>query len=108
MVDFIRIGLLELCGSRVEHELQNVKSLPTVGFEHETFRLRIERATSEIRGLMSIKWLKVCWVLPECPIFKNLSVARGRSRCSKLICCELHYSKTSSQLVKQHYDRNII
>ena len=24
MVDFIRMGLLELCGSRVERELQNV------------------------------------------------------------------------------------
>ena len=33
MVDFIRMGLLELCGSRVEPELQNVKFLPTVGFE---------------------------------------------------------------------------
>ena len=24
MVDFIRMGLLELCGSRVEHELQKI------------------------------------------------------------------------------------
>ena len=28
MVDFIRMGLLELCGSRVERQLQNVKFLP--------------------------------------------------------------------------------
>ena len=39
MVDFIRMGLLELCGSRVERELQNVKFLPTVGFEPGTSRL---------------------------------------------------------------------
>ena len=30
MVDLIRMGLLELCGSRVERELQNEEFLPTV------------------------------------------------------------------------------
>ena len=35
MVDFIRMGLLELWGSRVEHKLQNVRFLSTVGFEPE-------------------------------------------------------------------------
>ena len=49
MVDFIRMGLLELCGSRVERELQNIKFLPTVGFEHGTSRLLSERATNELR-----------------------------------------------------------
>ena len=44
MVDFIRIGLLELCVTRVERELQNVKFLPTVGFEPGTSRLLSERA----------------------------------------------------------------
>ena len=53
MVDFIRMGLQELCGSRVEHELQNVKFLPTVGFEPGTSRLLSERATTELRRLMS-------------------------------------------------------
>ena len=52
MVDFIRMGLLELCGSRVEPELQNVKFLPTVGFEPETPRLLSECATTELRRLM--------------------------------------------------------
>ena len=50
MVDFIRMGLLELCGSRVERELQNVKFLPTVGFEPGTSRLLSERATTELRS----------------------------------------------------------
>ena len=31
MVDFIPMGLLELCGSRVERELQNVKNLAHSG-----------------------------------------------------------------------------
>ena len=48
MVDFIRMGLLELCGSRVERELQNVKFLPTVGFELGTSRLLSERATTDV------------------------------------------------------------
>ena len=59
MVDFIRMGLLELCGSRVERELQNVKFIPTVGFEPETSHLLSERATTELRRLMSTKWIKV-------------------------------------------------
>ena len=46
----------------VERELQNVKFLPTVGFEPGTFRLRRERATTELRGLMYVDWLKVCRV----------------------------------------------
>ena len=31
-------------GSKVEHELQNEKFLPTMEFEPSTFRLRSERA----------------------------------------------------------------
>ena len=65
MVDFIRIGLLELWGSRVESELQNLKFLPTVGFEPGTFHLRSERATTELRRLMSGQLFKVCQVLPD-------------------------------------------
>ena len=42
MVDFIRMGLLELWRSRVEYELQNVEFLPTVGFETGTFRFQID------------------------------------------------------------------
>ena len=52
MVDFIHMGLLELCGSRVDRELQNVKFLPIVGFEPGTSRLLSERATTELRRLM--------------------------------------------------------
>ena len=50
MVDFICMGLQELCGSRVEPELQNVKFLPTVGFEPGTSRLLSEHATTELRS----------------------------------------------------------
>ena len=64
MVDFICMGLLELCGSRVERELQNVKFLPTVGFEPGTSRLLRERATTELRRLMTIELIKVTWFLP--------------------------------------------
>ena len=42
---------------------------------------------------MSVVWLNVCRVLPECPLFRNLSVARGR--CSKIICQELHFVNSS-------------
>ena len=59
-----------------------------MGFEPGTFRL----PPIELRGLMSVELLKVCGVLPECPIFRNLSVARGR--CSKIICRELHYANS--------------
>ena len=59
MVDFICMGLLELCGSRVERELQNVKFLPTVGFEPGTSRLLSERATTELQRLMTIELIKV-------------------------------------------------
>ena len=88
MVDFIRMGLLELCGSRVERELQNVKFLPTVGFEPGTSRLLSERATTELRRLMSTEWIKVHLVF-TCAIFRNLAVALGR--CSKIIFRELHF-----------------
>ena len=80
MVDFIRMGLLELCGSRVERELQNVKFLPTVGFEPGTSRLLSERATTELRRLMSTEWIKVHLVF-TCTLFRKLPVALGR--CSK-------------------------
>ena len=88
MVDFTRKGLLELCGSRVEPELQNVKFLPTVGFKPGTFRLLSERATTELRRLMSNKWIKVHLVFTFA-IFRNLPVALGR--CSKIIFRELHF-----------------
>ena len=68
MVDFIYIGLLELCGSRVERELQNVKFLPTMGFEPGTFRLLSERATTELRRLMTIELIKVYLVF-TCAVF---------------------------------------
>ena len=91
MVDFIRMGLLELCGSRVERELQNVKFLPTVGFEPGTSRLLSEHATTELRRLMSSKWIKVHLDF-TCAIFRNLPVALGR--CSKIILRELHFVNT--------------
>ena len=53
MVDFIRMSLLELCGSRVERELQNVKFLPTVGFEPGTSSFLSECATTELGRLMT-------------------------------------------------------
>ena len=61
MVDFIRMGLLELWGSRIERELQNVKFLPTVGFQAGAFRFWSEHATTELRGLslMPVEWIKV-------------------------------------------------
>ena len=68
MVDFIRMGLLELCGSRVERELQNVKFLPTVGFEPGISRLLSERATTELRRLMSTVRIKIQLVF-TCAIF---------------------------------------
>ena len=88
MVDFIRLGLLELCGWRVEPELQNVKFLPTVGFEPGTSRLLSERATTELRRLMPTEWIKVHLVF-TCAIFRNLPVALGR--CSTIIFRELHF-----------------
>ena len=80
MVDFIRMGLLELCGSRVERELQNVKFLPTVGFEPGTSRFLSECATTELRRLMSSEWIKVHLVC-TCAIvlfLENLPVSLGR------------------------------
>ena len=88
MVEFIRMGLLELCGSRVERELQNVKFLLTVGFELGTSRLLSERATTELRRMMSTKWIKVYLVF-TCAILRNLPVALGR--CSKIIFRQLHF-----------------
>ena len=35
------------------------------------------------------EWFKVFRALPKCPIFRNLSVPRGR--CCKIICRELHF-----------------
>ena len=55
---------MELRGTRVEIELHNEKLLSTVGFEPGTFRLGNERATTELRGLMSVEWIKVHLVLP--------------------------------------------
>ena len=108
MVDFIRMGLLELCGSRVEHELQNVKFLPTVGFEPGTYRLLNERTTTELPRLMSTEWIKVHLVF-TCAIFRNLPVVLGR--CSKIIFRELHFvnSLLSANFLigKQHNDTNI-
>ena len=60
MVDFIHKGYLKLRGTQVERELQNEK----VGFETGIFRLRSERATTELRGLMSLEWIKSQVVLP--------------------------------------------
>ena len=80
--------LLELCGSRVERELQNVKFLSTVGFEPGTSRLLSESATTELRRMMSTECINVHLVF-TCAIFRNLPVTRVR--CSKLIFRELHF-----------------
>ena len=72
MVDFIYKDYLELWGSRVERELQNEKFLPTVGFEHGTFRFRSERATTEPRVLMSWYWIKGHLVFFFCAIFSEI------------------------------------
>ena len=108
MVDFIRFGLLELCGSRVEPELQNVKFLPIVGFEPGTSRLQSERATTELQRLMSTEWIKVHLVF-TCAIFRNSPVALGR--CSKIIFLELHFVNSllsaNFLICKQQNDTNI-
>ena len=108
MVDFIRMDLLELCGSRFERELQNVKFLPTVGFEPGTSSLLSERATTELRRLMSTEWIKVHLVF-TCVILKKLPVALGR--CSKIIFRELNFvnSLLSANFLigKQQNDTNI-
>ena len=54
-----------------------------MGFEPGTSRLLSERATTELRRLMSTKWIKVHLVF-TCANFRNLPVARVR--CSKIIC----------------------
>ena len=56
----------------MERELQNVKFLSTVGFDLGTLRLRSKRATTDLRELISVEWFKVCRVIPECPIFRNV------------------------------------
>ena len=61
-------GLTRAGRNASRRELQNEKLLPSLQFEPGTFRVRNERATTELRGLMSVEWLKVLWVLPECPI----------------------------------------
>ena len=108
IVDFIRMGLLELYGSRVERQLQNVNFLPTVGFEPGTSRLRSERDTTELRRLMSTEWIKAHLIF-ICAIFRNLPVALGR--CSKIMFRELHFVNsllTANFLIgKQQNDTNI-
>ena len=54
-----------------------------MGFEPGTSRLPRERATTELRRLMSTEWITVHLVF-TCAIFRNLLVARVR--CSKIIC----------------------
>ena len=108
MVDIIRMGLLELCGARVERELQNIKFLPTVGFEPGTSRLLSECATTELRRLMSIDSIKVH--LFTCAIFRNLPVALGR--CCKIFFRELYLLNSllsvNFLIGKQQNDTNII
>ena len=55
MFDFNRMGLLEVRGSRDERKLQNLKFLPTVGFDPVTFHLRSQRAITDLRRLMSVE-----------------------------------------------------
>ena len=54
MVDFICQGYLELIETRVEREVQNEKSLPSVGFQPGTLCLRSEGATIKLRGLIGL------------------------------------------------------
>ena len=107
MVDFVRMGLQELCRSRVEPELQNVKVLLTVGFEPGTSRLLSECATTELRRLTSTEWIKV-HLLFTCAIFRILPVALGR--CSKIIFHELHFVNSllsaNFLICKQQNDTN--
>ena len=84
---FIYKGVLELSGTRVERELQNEKSLTTVGIEPGAFRLQTVGATTELRRMMSVEGIKVHLVLTV--LFFSLHVAR--CRCSKIICRELNY-----------------
>ena len=64
MVDFICMGFLELWRSWVEHELQNVEFLPTVGFEPGTFRLQIDalQLSYEDRCLIARFYLSVLFL----------------------------------------------
>ena len=65
MVGFIWKVCLELpaSGTRMERELQNEKFLRTVGFEPGAFWLPSEGATTELRRLMSVEWIKVYLLL---------------------------------------------
>ena len=63
MVDFICKGYIELPGTRVERELQNEKNLAHCGIEPDTFRIRNEGATTELRRLKSVERIKVHLVL---------------------------------------------
>ena len=76
MVDFICKGCLELPEKRIERDL-----LSTVRFEPGTFRLRSEGATTELRRLISVPWIKVHLLLTV-----NLPVAHGTCRYNKIIC----------------------
>ena len=58
--------------TRVEQELQNEKFLPTLGFEPGTIRLRSERATTELQGLISVEWIKVHLLLSVLFLENNL------------------------------------
>ena len=46
LVDFIRMGLVELQGTQSKRVIPNEKFLLTVGFESNVFRLRSRRATN--------------------------------------------------------------
>ena len=81
MVHFICKDYLELIGMRVERELQNENSLPNVGFEPRTFRLRSESATDVSRVDKSSLGF-------TCATFRNLPAAH--CRCSTIIFHELH------------------
>ena len=97
MVDFIRMGLLELCGSRVERELQNIKFLPTVGFEPGTSRLLSELATTELRRLMTTDWIKVHLVLPVLFLEISVFVFKFRTRpCVQNVFHEEHMCSSAA------------
>ena len=65
VVEFIRMGLLELQVSRVERELQYEKFLLTVGFKPDTLRLQSGRANHYTKKI----WYPLSNMeLPECAI----------------------------------------
>ena len=83
MVGFICRAKWRCKERKLSENKKNLKVLPTVGFEPGTSRLLSERATTELRRLMSTEWIEVHLVF-TCAIFRNLPVARVR--CSKIIC----------------------